>query len=136
MLRGFILGVVCVWFMVCGGVCVPWFMCGGVLQPMSICLIDGVKRNSQNSVSPSTRGTPHPSLIPLSSHCMFCHKIKNVDFVIFMQFLAILPKLLPKVKGLNFKGLFQKNPNRWGRGVEDKKFPRVLKKEHAEIPGG
>ena len=42
----------------------------------------------------------------------------------------------PKVIGLNFKGLFQKNPNTWERGVEDKELPRVLKKEHAEIPRG
>ena len=36
----------------------------------------------------------------------------------------------PKVIGLNFKRLFQKNTNTWEREVEDKELPRVLKKEY------
>ena len=42
----------------------------------------------------------------------------------------------PKLKGSISKGYSRKIQTGGGRGVEDKVFPRVLKKEHADITGG
>ena len=52
----------------------------------------------------------------MSPTCMF--RSKNVDFIIVMQFLAILCKFPPKVEVPNFKELFRskKKANRKGGG--------------------
>ena len=33
-----------------------------------------------------------------------------------------------------YNGLFWKNPDSWGKGVDDMEFPRVLKRYYLKIP--
>ena len=126
-----------------GRVCPGLFVLGGMGgAPQGASALDEVDQKTfieqgfPQWGDPPTTTTRKLASSPMSPHCIFCPK--NVDFVIVMQFLAILLKLPPIGRRAKFQRTIPekaKHGGEGGRGVDDLESPGVLKKSMLKFQG-